>query len=173
ATIWASALEWLARVSATLEPYKTLVELLLTVVIGSATIYVAVKQYRLEEIHARRDLWDRRMGVYDAIYRFLDIVSQSGTAQPADLKDLYDATGDWRLELLFPSKVCHYVEEIRKRAHELWTTRALEGSLPAGERQVAQTTKRLELVTWCEEQRGERKERFAKYLALPAGTGQK
>lgn len=158
----------MAALLAWLEPYKPLLDLILTLVIGGATIVIAVKQYRLEKIHERRELWDRRMAVYDAIYKFLSAVSRSGgPVGEVDAAAFDDATGEWRLELLFPAGTRTYVGEIRKKAHELWTTRALETSLPRGDAQVAQMAKRLAIVQWMEQERVGLKERFTAFLKLP------
>jgi len=152
-----------------LEPYKTLIELILTVAIGGATIYIARKQYQLEKLHERRELWDRRMAVYDAVYAFLAAVSRSGgPVGLAEAEAFFDATGEWRLQLLFPDhRTCAYVGEIRKKAEHLARARALEGSLPAGQAQVAQMEKRMAIALWMEEQRVGLKDRFAEYLSLP------
>ena len=145
-----TVLRGLAWSSSSLEPYKTLIELFLTVTIGGATLYIARKQYQLEKLHARRELWDRRMAVYDEVYAFLNAISQSGgRVEPEVVKAFADATGESRLQLLFPDKrVREHVKEIRAKAEELWRVRALEGGLQAGEKQAAQTVRRQEIVLW-------------------------
>jgi len=140
--------------SSALAPYKNFIDVFLAFVIGALGVVIAYRQYRLGKNQEQRDLWDRRMRVYDAINDYLEVVSRSGRPATGEIaKTFHDMTGEWRLESLFPSDVKAYIEGIKKKAHDLEVTNALANDLPAGEKQTSQSVKRGEIVLWMEVQR--------------------
>jgi hypothetical protein len=145
--------------------YKAWIELLLTAVIGATAIYVALKQYRLERKRDRRELWDRRKTVYDAVDEFLNALSQLGHPRTEDLNALARATKPTTLRVLFEPDIREYLDEVNAKAFEisvLWSATRQGGGKPESEE------RRLKLVEWMAQQRSSGLEkRFARYLPLP------
>jgi hypothetical protein len=144
---------------------KAWIEVLLATVIGGTTLYIAWKQYALEQRREAERRWERRLAVCEDVYRFLDSTSQAGLPQPEPLAALMRATEPMNLSFLFTERHDRYLTEIRQRAHQLWVVAAQERDTPEGPRREL-TTKRLELIDWMEARRAEFKPRFQAQLAM-------
>jgi hypothetical protein len=151
---------------------KAWIELFFSVVLGVTTLYIAWKQYALEQRREAERRWERQLAVCEEVYRFLDSTSQAGLPQPEPLAGLMRATEPMNLSCLFAERHDRYLTEIRQRAHQLWVVATQEREAPEGPRK-ALTTKRLELIDWMEARRAEFKPRFQAQLALTPRAGQK
>jgi hypothetical protein len=71
---------------------KALIEVLLATVIGGSTLFIAWKQYALEQRREAERRWERQLAVCEEVYRFLDSTSQAGLPQREPLAARADAT---------------------------------------------------------------------------------
>jgi hypothetical protein len=156
-------LECLAVASAALEPYKNLIDLSLTVVIGLATLYIAVRQYRLEQAQDAREELDRRLAVYEVLQRLLVAISTSGHIPADEFNAFARIASTKRVRPLFNKRDRSYIEEIRAAVRRVHLMDLVEAGLGA-EAKAKQTLKRLELVQWLVEQEKEVKNMFSRYL---------
>lgn len=149
---------------------KSWIEVILSVVIGGATLTIALQQYWLARRREDRDLWDRQIAICETVYRFLDVTSSTARLDPTALKELNEATEPLRLQILFDESIRISLSKIRTRAHELRTTLAMEEVMPPDAGQQQFTFKRVEIIEWMEHQRAEFKEKIQGQLAIRPRT---
>ena len=75
-----------------MKPYVDLLAALLTPVIAIVTTYIAIQQYRANQMKLRHDLYDRRLQLYNAVAEFWSHVMREGTADRAQLTTLLQKT---------------------------------------------------------------------------------
>src|SRR5262245_38191774 len=154
-----AGLEYLAAASEALQPYKNLIDLILTIAIA----YIAVRQVQLDRAQDVRAILDRRLAVYEVLQRLLFVISTSGRI-PADEFNAFASTASTkRVRPLFKRRDRLYIEQIRAKVREVLTIQLLEPSLLEAQ-SGKQTTKRLETVTWLVQQEAEVKKMFSQYL---------
>jgi hypothetical protein len=98
---------------------KAWIELFFSVVLSGTTLYVAWKQYALEQRREAERRWERQLSVCEDVYRFLDSTSQAGLPQLEPLATLMRVTEPMNLSFLFDERDARYLDEIRQRAHRL------------------------------------------------------
>ena len=91
------------------------------IVFGLATAFIAltvaivsVRQYRVERMKLRHDLFDRRFAVFKTAQLFVSKVIQDAELPADEYTDFVDA---WqRSRFLFGNDVSDYLDELRKRS---------------------------------------------------------
>ena len=75
-----------------MKAYVDLFAALLTPVIAIVTTYIAIQQYRANQLKLRQDLYDRRLLLYNAVAEFLAHVMQEGATDRTQLITLLQKT---------------------------------------------------------------------------------
>src|SRR5882762_1660461 len=112
-------MSWLACFSAALDPYKNLIDLSLAVAIGVATLYIAVRQFRLERAQDDRAMLDRRLAIYEVLQGLLYAISTSGHIPADQFNAFANIASTKRVRPLFKRSDRDYIERIRASVREV------------------------------------------------------
>ena len=148
-----------------MKPYVNLFAALLTPVIAIVTTYIAIQQYRANQLRLRHDLYDRRLTLYIAVAEFIAHVTQSGTADRAQLVTLQKTRESF---FLFGKEVSDYITDMYKKGVDLecYTEQLDHTNLPGGGERTRIAHERAELVKWFGKQYDVIQSLFAKKLSL-------
>ena len=115
---------WIATIVAGLTAEKIIgyLSALLTATIAVTTAYIAIQQYWLQLLASRRELFDRRLVVFNATLAFLGQIYRDGSPNDESLRKFNIEIGT--APFLFGSDVAEYLEELHKRAIDLMSAEA-------------------------------------------------
>jgi hypothetical protein len=146
--------------------YVDLFAALLTPVIAMVTTYIAIQQYRANQLKLRQDLYDRRLSLYNAVAEFLAHVMQEGTADQTQLIALLQKTRE--SYFLFGKEVSDYVTDLYKKGVDLqsYERQLNHTNLPIGGERTRLAEQKGELLKWFGDQFDVIQPMFAKKLSL-------
>lgn len=148
-----------------MKPYVDLFAAL-TPVIAIVTTYIAIQQYRANQLRLRHDLYDRRLALSNAVAEFIANVMQSGTADRAQLVTLLQKTRE--SFFLFGKEVSDYITDMYKKGVDLeyYEKQLHHANLPVGGERTRIAHQQAELLKWFGKQFDVIQSMFAKKLAL-------
>lgn len=112
------------------KPYVDLFSALLTPTIGITTAWIAIQQFRLAKEQMRRELYDRRVGIYRGILEVLASIASTGQVRRVDLMTWARATAE--KGFLLDAKTNEYLDLLRRKIVETWalSVQLQEGTPP-------------------------------------------
>jgi hypothetical protein len=139
---------------------------LLTPVIALVMTYIAIQQYRANQLKLRHDLYDRRLQVYNAVAEFLGHVMREGTADRKQLITLLQKTRE--SHFLFGKEISDYITDLYKKGADLeYYEKQLDHSgLPVGDERTRLAHLQGDLLKWFGHQFDVIQSMFAKTLSL-------
>jgi len=96
--------------------YVEILSALLTPVIAIVTTYIAIQQYRNERAKTRRELYEKRLEVYQASSKFLNFSWSDNLLSHDVLRELNSAV--YESPFLFENDICNFVESIQQKARK-------------------------------------------------------
>ena len=151
--------------------FLTVVQGLLTLVIGGIAIWIAYQQHKTARDKLKLDLFDRRYKVYRGLMDFLGAVNADGKPSRDAFGQFYRETDPKRF--LFGDDVCDYLEEIREKAVELRQAIELGAAARADkcrtisqERLMEASETERDLVGWFYKRVEEASQKFQPYLGF-------
>ena len=140
---------------------------LLTPAIALITTYIAIQQYRLNKFNTRKELYDRRLGVYQATMSFLAIILGSANA-PRDASATFLKETSLS-HFLFKKDIPEYLETIYKKANDLYSTHTkmqADRERLKGNEWEKLVDRNSDLFEWFADKFEVTKEKFMPYLSL-------
>jgi hypothetical protein len=146
--------------------YVDLFSALLTPLIAIVMTYIAIQQYRANQLKLRHDLYDRRLLLYNAVAEFLAHVMREGTADRAQLVTLLQKTRE--SYFLFGKEISDYVTDLYKKGVDLehYEKQLDHSHLPVGGERTRIAGQQAELLKWFGHQFDVIQPMFAKKLSL-------
>ena len=139
-------------------------QLFISVIIGSAVVYIADQQRKINRNKLRFDLYDRRFTLYNEIKSLLGSIVRMGDASDDDLMGLMRNTKE--AIFLFKEDIPEYIAEIHKKANELHRLeKEIANKVSVADREEA-SKKREKVFEWFSKQFEECTEKFKKYLSF-------
>lgn len=133
-------------------------------IIAFIAVYVAWRQWKLDQRRLRHELFDRNFRVYEAVLGFLGSVISSGKAKD---EHLYRFRGETRAaKFLLGEDIHQLLDEIYEKAIDLQTLDAELEGVPVGEERTANVRKQGEIKKWLYRQFEEVDKRFESSLGL-------
>lgn len=139
---------------------------LLTPVIALVTTYIAIQQYRTNQLKFRLELFEKRYAIYQGVKDFIRFAVQKGNVADGELFKLNDETHD--AFFLYDEHVDEYVDELRSKGARLMYLhdRLSAQDLPIGEERSGLSAEAAELRTWFGKQLLQSKHVFKKNLRV-------
>lgn len=143
---------------------------LLLVLIAASTAYVAYHYYTANKTQAGADLYEKRLGVYREIVRFLSMITRDGDISRHDLLEYRTKTQE--SVFLFDKDITDYIEKIFSQASKLRSTNDLMKSadLPIGDERDKITVENSKQLIWLADQLPLLKRKFEPYLRSDQST---
>jgi len=140
--------------------FKEIVEglsALLTPVIAVTTVYIAYRQYQVSLLVLKKDLYERRLRIFQAFMSyFSEIVQGGGQIRPNRTFQFYLEASE--SEFLFNTKVVEKVDQIYKKGiklsylyNKLYPCDGSEG-LPKGEERSRIVQEHTEILRWFDKE---------------------
>ena len=129
----------------------------LTPVIAIITIYIALRQHKINNVRLKHELYEKRLQVYNAVIKFLSIVIAVGLGF-----DKLEYLGEFRRDtsqayFLFEKDIYEYLDEIYDKAVDLMQ---LDKSTKEEKEKIG------ELLKWFGKQISVCREKFGRDLKL-------
>ena len=139
---------------------------MLTPTIAMITTYIAVQQYRLQRLTSKRELYDRRLQVFEATMEFVAKVVRDGSPDDDGVRQLSRQRA--ASLFLFKEEIPKYLDELYKKAVDLmFADRELDSSaLAPGKRRDEVIEKRTVLFDWFSDQLEGGVKKFQPYLSV-------
>lgn len=141
---------------------------MLTPMIGVVTLYIAWRQWKINEQKLNLDLYDRRLKVYEEVKQILSIILRDAKASYEDLLKFYRATSE--ADFLFGPEIPAYIEEIYQHGVQLqaWNNqyRDYTQPIPEGYDHKKVCDGMHNELMWLIEQFEPAKEKFRPYLKI-------
>lgn len=131
-----------------------------------ATIYIASRQYHLEKLKEKRELYEKRLAIFKSTTGLLAHILRHASVDDATL---YKFVGDINeSENLLGKDVRDYLWSLYLKGIELQELREklYESNLPDGEERTSVALAKRDLLVWYGNQFEVAREKFAKYLSL-------
>ena len=94
-----------------------LIPTIITSIIAITAVTIAYFQWRINQLKVRHDLFEKRLKVYDATFKFIQIIIAK--ARPSK-DDIYEFTENTRLsKFLFRKNISNYLKLLREKATAL------------------------------------------------------
>ena len=143
----------------------TILQGLLTPVIGLTALYIAWQQWKTNEFKLKLERYERRLRIYQEIVAILAQVQQQFKPEIGDLQKFLSATAE--ADFLFGPEIAEYRDEIFKRAVALWTAnfeyRDFTQPVPPGYDHNRVVGEMTEQHDWFVGQFAAAKQKFQKY----------
>ena len=138
----------------------------LTPTIAILAIWIAYRQYKIQEYRVRFDLYGARITIYESIMKFLSTVRQKGTASDDELFTFLRETS--RSKFLFKGEMEKHIDAIYDKAVELqYVQKQLSNeALPVGQDRTNFAKQAREHFKWLGEQHDKTNKMFIKYIKL-------
>jgi hypothetical protein len=136
------------------------------IIYGGITVYIAVQQYKGNQLKLKHDLYERRLKVYKGLTDLLGFIGREADIQEEQLWTFRKETADGCF--LFGREIPSYLKVVFQSAVDLRT----QNIRFAGERfeteaeRTAVTQKNSDLLKWFDHQFEVAEEKFSTYLAL-------
>lgn len=148
------------------ELMKGLPAALVTLAIAIASGLIAWRQYCVAKSKLNLDLFEKRYGIFEIVWRFVSGVITTGAPRPFDGESAEITNLLPQIEFLFGLDIALYVRELLNKATELWTidqaAKVSAGMMPP---EHVERYKAL-LETFSYEASEVIKSRFAAYLSF-------
>lgn len=131
-----------------------------------ATIYIAFRQYHLERLKERRELYEKRLAIFNSTMQLLSHIFRYSVA---DDGTLYKFVADTiESEFLLGKDIRDYLWNLYLKGIELQELREklYESNLPDGEERTRVARAKADLLVWYGNQFEVAREKFAKHLSL-------
>ncbi|MFB0505372.1 MAG: hypothetical protein ACETWT_01425 [Thermodesulfobacteriota bacterium] len=136
---------------------------LLVPFIGITTTYIAIKQYHLAKMGIRKELLDRRLGVFKATMEFIPHVMSRRGVEFEKLQNFNRETAD--SFFLFKEDIQTYIDDIYKKGSDYHAIgRKLDGDVV--EKRTQQVEKASDLGEWFSRQFNVARQKFKPYLSV-------
>lgn len=148
-------------------PLVQFLSALLTPVIALVTTYIAIQQYRTNQLKFRLELFEKRYAIYQAVKDFIRVAMREGNfAEEIYFIELNDKTHD--AFFLYDEPVDEYVDELRSKGAKLryLHDRLSAQNLPIGEERSELSAEAAELRIWFGKQLLQSKQIFKKNLRI-------
>ena len=124
---------------------------LLTPVIAVLGAYIAWRQWKTAQNRLKLDLFERRVGVYDAAKAFIASIVQSGKATDESTYKFLRATKE--AKWLFNDQIAEYLDETMwEKAVDLQTLASELEGIPGGQERSENIRKQREIKQWFNSQ---------------------
>ncbi|MEK7781210.1 MAG: hypothetical protein AAB370_06895 [Verrucomicrobiota bacterium] len=148
---------------------KEIIELLsasLAPITAIVALSIAYRQYRLEQLKFRRELYEKRLAIYDSTMKLLSVVLRKGDVNFIELVQFLQETNQSRF--LFGKEIADYLTDIYKKGVDLEYHQKMlrEHSLPEGEERTKHAHESCELSKWFGSQLTLAPEKFSVHLGL-------
>lgn len=148
---------------------KEIIQLLsaaLAPITAIVALSIAYSQYRLEKAKFRRDLYERRLTIFNSTLKLLSGVMRNANVEMNDLIQFLQETN--QSYFLLGKDITDYLDEIYKKCVDLqYQNQKLHHSnLPIGEERNRLAEKNTELLKWLTEQLLVAREKFSTHLRL-------
>jgi hypothetical protein len=131
-----------------------------------ATIYIAYRQYRLEQLKLKRELYEKRLAIFNSTVVLLAHIMRHANVDNATLfKFVADTNESY---FLLGKDIHDYLWSLYVKGIELQSLREklYESGLPVGEERTRVAREKAELLIWFGNQFDVARETFAKHLGL-------
>ncbi|MBI5021999.1 MAG: hypothetical protein HZB59_11240 [Ignavibacteriales bacterium] len=138
----------------------------LTPIIALIALWIAYRQFKIQEYRVRLDLYDRRLKIYEAIMKFLSGISQKGDSTWDEVLEFLRDTKE--AKFLFKGEMKAHLDSIYNRAIKLQSVQEelKNKSLPIGPEREAFAKQMSEHYKWLKSQYKTTDELFLKYIRL-------
>jgi hypothetical protein len=143
---------------------------LLTPVIAGTTAYVAWQQYQVSRLTLKKDLYEKRLRVYQAFMSYLSDIARDGKVHHNRVAQFYAEASESMF--LFDSEIVNLADEFYQQGIELWHLHEqiypFDGSpgLPVGHERTRICGEETELLRWFLEQISRTRVLFQEQMAL-------
>ena len=131
-----------------------------------AMIYIAYRQYRLEKLKWKHELYEKRLAIFRSTMELLAVIMRDGNVDIVTLSKFNAETSE--SYFLLGRDICDYLLEVyRKGVHLRTLNEKLQVSnLPIGEERTRLADESGDLLKWFLDQFNVAREKFAEHLAL-------
>jgi len=139
---------------------------LLTPVIALLALYIAYQQYHINKINLKKELYDKRLRIYQRINQYLINIIANGTVKREEIYSFYNDTIE--VTFLFKNDIISIRDELYNKSLEFNKyNRMINGEIKVDE----ETRKKAidkdgEIFQWFNEQFDRVKNLFSKYLSV-------
>jgi hypothetical protein len=143
---------------------------LLTPVIAGTTVYIAWQQYQVSRLTLKKDLYEKRLRVYQAFMSYLSEIVRDGKIHHNRVAQFYAEASE--SEFLFDIEVLEKADELYKQGIQLWYLHnqlyPFDGSpgLPVGDKRSRVADENSELLLWFTNQISNTRELFRKQMSI-------
>lgn len=140
---------------------------LLTPILACLTVWIAMQQWRTNQLKVKHELYERRLAVYLALMEFLAAVGQNARCTDDQLRTFLQKTREsW---FLFGEDIGEYLDDIYRRAVDLKQRHTVlhePGSLPIGPEREETAREQSASMKWFSAQFEIARTKFARYMKL-------
>ncbi|MBC7824102.1 MAG: hypothetical protein H7126_09500 [Candidatus Parcubacteria bacterium] len=143
---------------------------LLTPVIAGTTVYIAWQQYQVSRLTLKKDLYEKRLRVYQAFMSYLGEIVRDGKVNRNRATQFYAEASEG--EFLFDSEVVEKADELYKQSIQLWRLcnqlYPSDGSpgLPVGDERSRIVGEESKLLEWLSNQDSDIRELFRRQMSI-------
>lgn len=143
---------------------------LLTPVIAGTTVYIAWQQYQVSRLTLKKDLYEKRLRVYQAFMSYLSEIARNGKVHDNRVAQFYAEASE--SEFLFDSEVVEKADELYEQGIQLWyldnQLYPFDGSpgLPVGDERSRIAHEQSELLRWFLNQISDTRELFRGQISI-------
>ena len=149
---------------------KEIIELLsasLAPITAIVALTITYRQYRLERVKFRHELYEKRLAIYDSTMRLLSNILRTGKVEFEELVQFLRETNQSRF--LLGKDISDYLDELYKKGVDLeCQNKMLNGPdrIPTGEERTRLAHENCELQKWFGKQLTVAPEKFSVHLGL-------
>ena len=148
---------------------KEIIELLsaaLAPITAIVALGIAYRQYRLEKVKFRHELYEKRLAVFSSTMKLLSVVMRTANVKMEDLIQFLQETN--QSYFLLGKDISNYLEEIYKKGVDLefLNEQLHQNGLPVGEERTRLAGEKKELLKWFSSQMVILRRKFAVHLGL-------
>jgi hypothetical protein len=127
---------------------------------------IAYRQYRLERIKFRHELYEKRLAIFNSTMTLLSIIMRRADVDMSDLIRFIQETN--QSYFLLGKDIAAYMDEIYKNGVDFHfqNQKLHHSSLPVGDERTRLAEKNTELLKWFTDQLLVAREKFAEHLGL-------
>lgn len=139
---------------------------LLTPIIALIALWIAYRQFKIQEYKVRLDLYERRLKIYGAIMKFLGGISKKGDSSWEEVLEFLENTNE--AKFLFKGEMKEHLDSIYKHATELqYLKRDLnDRDFPIGDERTECGRQIGAHYSWFKNQYKKTEDLFLKYIRL-------
>ncbi len=138
--------------------------LILTSVIGCVTAYIAIQQWLTAKNVLRLHLFDRRLPVFEAAMRLVEIVVTKKNITLEEVQEFLFATKS--VQFLFDQELQDYCKKLYQEAYCVWEGKQKIDAPAEGEERDKSMGLWQDRIVWFNDQRKEIPKRFDPFLRI-------